>query len=427
MNYVNQELETIKMIFINHEHLRGSSSNRLPSELKSYLHDRNNITFLKKWSNYLSTRNLNNSILFDLRSIGWGDVICCIPSVLQSIEDNPQSKIVIYLSTSILFNIFNNIEGIIILIQETDFKVEKTLFDQIHSLDQIDFASPINLSLNIAETFAYQFNKEKSFKFFKKFIQSTNFPNQKYCVFHINYDRAKWQGRGVPHYFYLPLIQIMKSNGYIIVSIGGPILETQRNESIWSEFHFIANGKLSIEETMSYIGNSELFIGMDSGPLHLAQFLNIPTFAIFGATIPSSRLMNLHNSYGYIHPDLNCIGCYHRLNKPNMMNYCIRLDEACTKKIPTENLVEEFQYFLKNKWDVRNLIKLIHLEQSIISSKLDSYKYMVDRSYQVQISELKEHIINLNRIVIFERKNFFYKYIIKFYLFLRKKYLNEVI
>jgi len=47
---------------------------------------------------------------------------------------------------------------------------------------------------------------------------------------------------------------------------------------------FVLNGKTSVETLIGLIAESALLLGNDSGPVHLAAALGIPTVAVFGAT-----------------------------------------------------------------------------------------------------------------------------------------------
>ncbi len=71
-------------------------------------------------------------------------------------------------------------------------------------------------------------------------------------------------------------------------------------------------GKTTIPQTAAIIKNSQLFIGNDSGPLHIALALKIPsTIAIFG---PTSHLQVLSSGYRdtciVVRKDLECTPCY---------------------------------------------------------------------------------------------------------------------
>jgi len=71
------------------------------------------------------------------------------------------------------------------------------------------------------------------------------------------------------------------------VVIVGSIGERSISEAICTNMKHAAvvlNGKTSLETLIGLIAESSLLLGNDSGPVHLAAALGIPTVAVFGAT-----------------------------------------------------------------------------------------------------------------------------------------------
>jgi heptosyltransferase II len=74
---------------------------------------------------------------------------------------------------------------------------------------------------------------------------------------------------------------------HLAVVIIGSESERSISESIRSSMKTAAvvlNGKTSMETLIGLIAESSLMLGNDSGPVHLASALGIPTVAVFGAT-----------------------------------------------------------------------------------------------------------------------------------------------
>jgi ADP-heptose:LPS heptosyltransferase len=70
-------------------------------------------------------------------------------------------------------------------------------------------------------------------------------------------------------------------------------------------------GKTSIPLTAAIIKRSQLFIGNDSGPLHIALALNIPSVAIFGPTSPMQVLSEEYrNRCHIVSSNVDCSPCY---------------------------------------------------------------------------------------------------------------------
>jgi heptosyltransferase II len=86
-------------------------------------------------------------------------------------------------------------------------------------------------------------------------------------------------------------------------------------------------GKTSISELSNYISNLDIFITGDSGPMHIAASLDIPTIALFGPTNPieTSQWKNPHSVT--IKKDLECQPCMKR-TCPLKHHNCMKLIEA---------------------------------------------------------------------------------------------------
>ena len=86
-------------------------------------------------------------------------------------------------------------------------------------------------------------------------------------------------------------------------------------------------GKTSITALISYISNLDIFITADSGPMHLAASLKIPTIAIFGPTndVETSQWKNPKSIV--VKKNLDCQPCMKR-TCPLKHHNCMKLIEA---------------------------------------------------------------------------------------------------
>lgn len=64
-----------------------------------------------------------------------------------------------------------------------------------------------------------------------------------------------------------------------------------------------------VSEMAGLISNCNLIIANDSGPMHIAAAMNIPTIGIFGPTDPKKHKPYSYNSDYIIKEDLHCITC----------------------------------------------------------------------------------------------------------------------
>ena len=71
-------------------------------------------------------------------------------------------------------------------------------------------------------------------------------------------------------------------------------------------------GKTSIEELVDIIAGVDLFIGGDSGPMHIAAAMQVPTVAIYGPTNEKESYPWANKQHIVIRKDLECAPCAKR-------------------------------------------------------------------------------------------------------------------
>lgn len=67
----------------------------------------------------------------------------------------------------------------------------------------------------------------------------------------------------------------------------------------------------NIREKAALVSQCDLFIGPDSGPMHLAGCLSIPSLIIFGSIPPEARINYYPNHEAVRHTALSCLGCWY--------------------------------------------------------------------------------------------------------------------
>lgn len=83
-----------------------------------------------------------------------------------------------------------------------------------------------------------------------------------------------------------------------ILLLGGPLDQdktTPFKVSIGDKLHILA-GTLSLRESAAVMGQLDLYVGVDTGPTHIAGALNIPMVALYHCLHPSRCLQPLENS-----------------------------------------------------------------------------------------------------------------------------------
>jgi hypothetical protein len=110
-----------------------------------------------------------------------------------------------------------------------------------------------------------------------------------------------WEKKHWPHFADLSttLRRYFKAS---IVGVGGP----GELDGVPCDIDFC--GKLSITETARVIRQCDLFISTDTGCMHVADILEVPTIALFGSTLVSKN-GPLSPSARAIIADLECVPC----------------------------------------------------------------------------------------------------------------------
>lgn len=93
-------------------------------------------------------------------------------------------------------------------------------------------------------------------------------------------------------------------------------------------------GKTTLDELAAVIASADLFIGNDSGPMHLAAAFDTPSISLFGPTI-ASKWAPRGAQHRFIQKDYPCTGCWSWHSSAK----CIH-DGACMKLIEVAEVVE---------------------------------------------------------------------------------------
>jgi ADP-heptose:LPS heptosyltransferase len=341
----------IASVEIPHEHRRSSSMQVVSKATLLSIREQNRSRFLARWSGYLRHRKFTNHILLDLRTDGWGDVIAALPSLFRILQDHPTATVQVLLENAGLQDYFKMHRVVVKVEKRSDSsRIDESAYDRLFKLSEVDFTSPLYLGAQVAATLGVNFDIREARAHFRKTL-SSSFPasikkDSKIAVLHCELQREKWEGRGVSSKTFLPAVKYLQSEGYFVVLVGAEEVSAGSPEEILHKACDLSLvRKTNLYELGSLISFASLYVGIDSGPLHLAQLLGVSTFAIFGATLPSARLLVEEGHTGFVHKELECLGCYH-LKRGDAYNYCIRRDQACVKKLDSDQVLKALQEHL---------------------------------------------------------------------------------
>ncbi|MEI9897544.1 MAG: glycosyltransferase family 9 protein [Chthoniobacter sp.] len=96
--------------------------------------------------------------------------------------------------------------------------------------------------------------------------------------------------------------------------------------------------RLTVEECIAVISLARLFVGIDSGLLHLAACARTPSVGLFGATLPQYFYPAEFRKH-FVVADVECVGCYHRLPRLHWITGCL-YDIRCMKTLGVNEVLQ---------------------------------------------------------------------------------------
>lgn len=124
--------------------------------------------------------------------------------------------------------------------------------------------------------------------------------------------------------------------------------ETESGKKVFSEIGGLSVintiGKTTIAQMAALIDLSDIFIGNDSGPLHLALALGTPSVAIFGPTSPQQIISSPELCIS-LTSKVPCAPCYQ--HQAGFKPQCS--DAICLKQIKVEEVLEAVERWMKIK------------------------------------------------------------------------------
>lgn len=165
----------------------------------------------------------------------------------------------------------------------------------------------------------------------------SEFMNGNYVVLHQR--RWAWPSRNInPDMWAKVVEQILDKTSAYIVQVG------QTHEPVFSgtERLIDVRGQFSIPELKEVIGNSKLFMGVDSGPGHLASATGTDMILLFTSVKEEYRRpLRTQGNFIPIVPDIDCYGCHADNPAPCTTFICRRSDVECVNKFNPDAIAEQ--------------------------------------------------------------------------------------
>jgi len=310
-----------------HEHLRSTSASLIPTAVKRTVMELNRSRFLARWGSALERGQVSGAIQIDLRSPQLGPVIAALRPTAHLYEEarSRGNAVDIRFEQPELEFLFGQLMPEAVL-QSGGSAPEPRAYDRVASLRDLNFSAPFHMEDLIAAAFGTpDLPAPLDLRRVMDLGPPGNGGRRGKAVVHFRSDRTDFEGLGLP-----PSVQ---------TEITGHLISRGLDVAV------IEDGALSLEDLFALIATAEIFIGVDSGPLHIAQALDVRSFGIFGATHPLARLRPKPGNAAFSHPDLDCLGCYHSLIETGA-NWCMRRDQACVEKLPLPLLFKQLDDFV---------------------------------------------------------------------------------
>ncbi len=151
------------------------------------------------------------------------------------------------------------------------------------------------------------------------------------------------------------LADALQRDGQEVILLGGP-MDTEKTGKIIdlmeTKLPIVLTGKMNLKQLVTAINKCDLVISGDTGPVHVAAALRIPTVAIFGPSDPI-RFHPYGNLHRLVSLDLPCQPCGSQICDHN----------SCMKNLPAEKVLEAANYLLSQNNRAGNGIAANRLEK----------------------------------------------------------------
>ena len=142
---------------------------------------------------------------------------------------------------------------------------------------------------------------------------------------------ASWKIKEWRAAYWQQLCALFRARGFHVVQLGTsePVLDGVVD----------LVGKTSVREAACVLHHVHLYVGCDSGLMHLARAVGTPTVALFGPTDPDILIQN-DPGFFPIRATCDCFGCWNR-GLSNQPGECIRNQPSCLDTIAPEKVAEQ--------------------------------------------------------------------------------------
>lgn len=100
--------------------------------------------------------------------------------------------------------------------------------------------------------------------------------------------------------------------------VGFLILDFNKKVKEWNSSNYLDVSKTNVRELAALISECDVFLGPDSGPMHIAAAVSTKSYVIFGAVPPSARISYYPKHTAIRLEELSCLGCWYNVCSINI-------------------------------------------------------------------------------------------------------------
>jgi ADP-heptose:LPS heptosyltransferase len=125
---------------------------------------------------------------------------------------------------------------------------------------------------------------------------------------------ARWETKFWPAHHWAELADRLRAEGMILL-FGGSVHDRGYIQKITTQMKspaVVPAGSFSLPQSVALLKRSRMYIGLDSGPMHMAAMASVPVVALFGPTHPS-RVGPYRVAHRIVRAEgLDCLECRKR-------------------------------------------------------------------------------------------------------------------
>lgn len=305
---------------------------------------RNQKVFLAKWKDYLERRGFGTKSIMVVRDGALGDVILTTPVVRALREKYPNAEISVVTGFPDVYKRNPNVQYI-----GRKMLKQRDRYDLFFDLNSAYESDP---QTHIVEAYAKVCGVRDLVRSCHEAILPDVYPDAVDVEWAelaldggpwvaIHPGPTAWPGRNWPHERFLEVAAFLAERGARVVLVGGA-----------DAYHLPCDldfrGKTSFHRLAALMAKADLFVGIDSAPMHLAVAARRPVVAVFGMIDPLYRLSGdlLHIGVTALRAEVGCLGCHHYLPAPRVVSECFRGPAKvplCMEKLRTEHVLRAIE------------------------------------------------------------------------------------